>query len=117
RLIGYAPALARADLAGSTDVAIRLTPSAVRLEPVSVTATRSSSDPATSPLPTASIDGEQLDRHQQVSLAETIEDLPGLRTLSTGQQVGKPIIRGLEGPRVLTLDNGLRLEDYSWSDE
>ena len=27
------------------------------------------------------------------------------------------MIRGLTGPRVLMLDDGLRLEDYSWSDE
>src|SRR5262249_6396824 len=42
---------------------------------------------------------------------------PGMNNLSTGGQVGKPVIRGLAGPRVLVLEDGYRLEDYSWSDE
>ena len=41
----------------------------------------------------------------------------GVRSVSTGLQIGKPMIRGLYGARVLTLDDGMRLEDYSWSDE
>jgi outer membrane receptor protein involved in Fe transport len=56
-------------------------------------------------------------REHTVSLAHAIEDLPGMSNLSTGGQVGKPVIRGLEGPRVLVLEDGYRLEDYSWSDE
>src|SRR5437016_4847619 len=34
-----------------------------------------------------------------------------------GAPLGKPMIRGLAGARVLVLANGNRLEDYSWSDE
>src|SRR5207245_6728501 len=79
--------------------------------------TRSAIDPLTSPLPTAELAGERLRREHEVSLAHALDGLPGVRTLSTGEQVGKPIIRGLTGPRVLVLDNGERLEDYSWSDE
>src|SRR5260370_7955017 len=78
---------------------------------------RATIGPLASPLPTAELSGEPLRRHQQVSLAHALDDLPGVRTLSTGEQVGKPIIRGLTGPRVLTLDDGIRLEDYSWRDE
>ena len=46
-----------------------------------------------------------------------IDRLPGVHNLTTGQQIGKPVIRGLSGARVLVLDDGHRLEDYSWSDE
>src|SRR5690349_22198568 len=60
---------------------------------------------------------ERLRREHEVSLAHALDRLPGVRTLSTGEQVGKPIIRGLTGPRVLVLDNGERLEDYSWSED
>src|SRR5207247_890036 len=59
----------------------------------------------------------ELRREQSVSLAHTLADLPGINALTTGQQIGKPIIRGLTGPRVLVLEDGSRLEDYSWSDE
>src|SRR5438046_8700320 len=43
--------------------------------------------------------------------------MPGVRTLSTGEQVGKPVIRGLTGPRVLVLESGQRLAHCSWRDE
>jgi hypothetical protein len=32
-------------------------------------------------------------------------------------QIGKPMIRGLTGARVLVLEDGHRIEHYSWSDE
>ena len=96
---------------------VRLTGEPSLLPPVTVTATRSPLDPRLSPLPATELSGDALRRSTSVSLARAVEELPGLRTLSTGEQIGKPVIRGLSGPRVLVLDNGLRLEDYSWSDE
>jgi iron complex outermembrane recepter protein len=116
RRLGYAPRIEAVVVPGPA-VAIVLRPSALRLEAVTVTATRSAIAPLTSPLPSAELRGEQLRRDQEVSLAHVLDEIPGARTLSTGEQVGKPILRGLTGPRVLVLDNGQRLEDYSWSDE
>ncbi|MEP7384699.1 MAG: TonB-dependent receptor, partial [Gemmatimonadota bacterium] len=84
---------------------------------VIVTATRDSISPLASPLPTASLSSAQLRRDHGVSLSQTIARLPGVRSLGTGEQIGKPVIRGLSGSRVLVLDDGLRMEDYSWSDE
>ncbi len=117
RCLGYAPAVQGVDLAVMREVVVTLVRTALQLEAITVTATRTGIDPQSSPLPSEELAGEALLRSQQVSLAHTIDGLAGVRTLSTGEQVGKPIIRGLTGPRVLTLDNGLRLEDYSWSDE
>ncbi len=88
-----------------------------KLRGVIITATRDSISPLSSPLPTAVLNSADLRRDHGVSLAQTIARLPGVRSLSTGEQIGKPVIRGLSGARVLVLDNGLRLEDYSWSDE
>ena len=88
-----------------------------RLPGVVVTATRDTISPLASPLPTATLTAAELRRDHGVSLAQTLTRLPGVRALSTGEQIGKPVIRGLSGARVLVLDDGLRLEDYSWSDE
>jgi outer membrane receptor protein involved in Fe transport len=115
--LGYAPDVRGVDLALTREVVVTLSITPLQLEAITVTVTRSGIDPQTSSLPSEELTGEALLRSQQVSLAHTIDGLAGVRTLSTGEQVGKPIIRGLTGPRVLTLDNGLRLEDYSWSDE
>jgi len=65
----------------------------------------------------AQLAGDRLHREQSTSLSGAIDRLPGVRNLTTGQQIGKPMIRGLAGSRVLVLDNGHRLEDYAWSDE
>jgi outer membrane receptor protein involved in Fe transport len=116
RRLGYAPTIATIAVP-SARLALVLRPSVLHLDAVTVTATRSAIAPLASPLPTAELGGERLRRAQEVSLAHALDELPGLRTLSTGEQVGKPIIRGLAGPRVLVLDDGQRLEDYSWSDE
>ena len=116
RRLGYAPTVATVTVP-APPLTLVLHPSALHLGAVTVTATRSAISPFASPLPTAELGGEQLRRAHEVSLAHALDELPGVRTMSTGEQVGKPIIRGLTGPRVLVLDNGQRLEDYSWSDE
>jgi iron complex outermembrane recepter protein len=116
RRLGYAPAVATVSAPGPT-LTVVLRPSELHLEAVTVTATRSAIAPLASPFATDELAGEQLRRSHEVSLAHAVDQLPGVRTLSTGEQVGKPVIRGLTGPRVLVLDNGQRLEDYSWSDE
>jgi len=87
------------------------------LEPVVVTATRNAVDIARSPLPVTQLAGDRLQREQSVTLSGAIDRAPGVHNLTTGQQIGKPVIRGLSGARVLVLDDGHRLEDYSWSDE
>ena len=117
RRVGYAPQSQTLLVSGTTTLTLTLGATALRLEAVTVTATRAPISPLASPLPTDALSGERLRREQEVSLAQALDGFAGVRSLSTGQQVGKPVIRGLTGPRVLVLDDGLRLEDYSWSDE
>ncbi len=101
------------------DLALDLTLSAspVVVEPISVTATRGPGLAMSSPLPTGALNDEALRREPGVSLAHALAGLAGVRVLGTGAQIGKPVIRGLAGSRVLVLDDGMRLEDYSWSEE
>src|SRR6266699_4709161 len=117
---GFAPAVREISV-GAGQAApvleIVLVPSAFRLEPVTVTATRQALASENSPLPTSALAGDELRQTEGVSLAQVVEALPGARTISTGAQIGKPVIRGFSGPRVLVLENGSRLEDYSRSDE
>ena len=119
RAPGFAPLARDVAVAGGvgTTLNVTLERTTVWIEPVTVTATRAPLDPRTSPLPSDALSEGELRREQSVSLAHTLADLPGINALTTGQQIGKPIIRGLTGPRVLVLEDGSRLEDYSWSDE
>src|SRR6266513_2028927 len=54
---------------------------------------------------------------REISVGAGPAALEGVRAITTGSQIGKPVIRGFSGARVLMLENGSRLEDYSWSDE
>jgi len=98
-------------------VVLRLTRLATDIEPVVVTATRDATDVDRSPFPVQQLSGDRLQREQSFSLSGATDGLAGVHNLTTGQQIGKPVIRGLTGARVLVLDDGHRLEDYSWSDE
>src|SRR5438093_235824 len=117
RRLGFAPLARQVSLAASTTLDLTLERTSVWVEPVTVTATRAPLDVLSSPLPTEALSEDRLRRAQSVSLAHALAQLPGINALITGQQIGKPIIRGLAGPRVLVLEDGSRLEDYSWSDE
>ena len=117
RRLGFAPLARQVSVAASTTLDLTLEQTSVWVEPVTVTATRAPLDVFSSPLPTEALSEDRLRRAQSVSLAHALAQLPGINALSTGQQIGKPVIRGLAGPRVLVLEDGSRLEDYSWSDE
>ena len=52
-----------------------------------------------------------------VTLADGIKNIPGVDIISTGQGIGKPVIRGLSSNRVLTYTQGVRLENQQFGDE
>lgn len=52
-----------------------------------------------------------------VTLAEGITTIAGVETLSTGNSIGKPVIRGLSSNRVLVYTQGIRLENQQYGDE
>src|SRR6266511_444689 len=117
RQLGFNPQAREITVAVATALTITLERTSLTIEPLTVTATRAPIAALSSPLSTAALSADRLRRDQSVSLAHSLAQLPGVRALSTGQQIGKPVIRGLSGARVLVLADGSRLEDYSWSDE
>ena len=117
RAFGFAPLAREVAVHGATTKSVTLSRTSIWVEPVTVTATRAPLAAGLSPLPTEALSEDRLRREQSVSLAQALANLPGINALTTGQQMGKPVIRGLTGPRVLVLEDGSRLEDYSWSDE
>lgn len=48
------------------------------------------------------------------SLSEAIATIPGVYRSSTGPGISKPVVRGMQGVRVVTLLNGLRIENQQW---
>lgn len=52
-----------------------------------------------------------------INLTEAIAINPGVSMVSTGVSIGKPVIRGLSGNRVLTYAQGVRLENQQFGEE
>ena len=55
-----------------------------------------------------------LNKIEQTNLVDAMSNIPGIYNFSTGNGISKPVIRGLSGMRVLTSQNGLRLENQQW---
>ena len=66
------------------------------------------------------VEHESMKSLQQKGTATLIEGLatiPGVSQVSTGTSIGKPVIRGLSGNRVLVYSQGVRLENQQFGDE
>lgn len=59
----------------------------------------------------------QLQSTGATTLAEGMNVIPGVETVSTGVGIGKPVVRGLRGNRVLVYTQGIRLENQQFGDE
>jgi iron complex outermembrane recepter protein len=66
-----------------------------------------------SPVPVTVMTGDELQQHAAGSIGATLDSSPGLTNASFGPGVGQPVIRGQNGPRVLTLINGTASADAS----
>ena len=67
-----------------------------------------------------SIEHKKITEIQQTSpltLAEAISAIPGVEQTTTGAGIGKPVIRGLSGNRIVTYAQGIRIENQQWGDE
>jgi iron complex outermembrane receptor protein len=49
-----------------------------------------------------------------INLGELIGRIPGVYQSSLGNGISKPVVRGMQGMRVITMVNGLRLEGQQW---
>ena len=56
--------------------------------------------------PAQQLSGSVLAQRLGSTLGETLDNLPGIANSSFGPNVGRPVIRGLEGDRLLILQNG-----------
>lgn len=54
--------------------------------------------------------GEELRQRERFTLGETLDALPGVSSINAGNQVGKPVIRGLSGNQIQVLSNGIGVD-------
>ena len=63
--------------------------------------------------PTSVLAGQELGKQIEMSLGGTLESQPGVATRAFGPATARPVIRGLDGDRVLILQDGQRMADLS----
>ncbi|MET1259252.1 TonB-dependent receptor [Flagellimonas sp. DF-77] len=63
------------------------------------------------------LDKTTLETYSTASLGNALKQLSGINTLSTGANIVKPAIHGLNGSRVLILNDGVRMQDMEWGEE
>ncbi|WP_428225289.1 TonB-dependent receptor [Flavobacterium sp.] len=60
---------------------------------------------------------KELQQKGVTTLMEGLATIPGVANVSTGTSIGKPVIRGLSGNRVLVYAQGVRLENQQFGEE
>lgn len=60
---------------------------------------------------------KELQQKGTSTLIEGLATIPGVSQISTGTSIGKPVIRGLSGNRVLVYSQGIRIENQQFGDE
>ncbi|TVQ09950.1 MAG: TonB-dependent receptor [Bacteroidetes bacterium] len=93
------------------EVDVKLIPTGINLDEVVLT-----SSPTASGFryqPDAVFLGEKLQRRSEPSFGEMLNGQPGVAMRSFGSAPARPVIRGMDGDRILILENGERMGDIS----
>lgn len=88
-------------------------PATAMVEVIKIYATPLHSTTVESALPVNVISGDELKLKQASTLGETLKNEVGVHSSFYGSVASSPIIRGLDGPRVLITQNGLDAGDAS----
>lgn len=101
---------------GQNSLNITLSPSAIEMEEV-IVSTPFHRLQRENVMKVERADIKSLKSHGAVTLSNGITNIPGVSSVSTGVGIGKPVIRGLSGNRVLVYTQGVRLENQQFGDE
>ncbi len=96
----------------TTRVSVSLRPSVFRFSEVEIVARHVAEDDITTYVE-RTVTGRHLRQQLGRTLAETLEDEPGMARRSMGPAPARPVLRGLGGDRLLILEDGARTGDLS----
>ncbi|WP_350291773.1 TonB-dependent receptor [uncultured Croceitalea sp.] len=103
------------DVSGKTEIEIKLEHHLEELEEVEVVGevlfdqTNSAQE--------ATLNTKKLEKFSAATLGDALKQISGVSSLNTGANIVKPAIHGLNGSRVLILNDGVRMQDMEWGDE
>jgi len=103
------------ELIGDTFKKIKLEHHLEELDEVKVTGASIKKKTASSQEENLSL--ETVERFSGNSLGDALKNINGVSSLNTGANIVKPIIQGLNGSRILILNNNVRMQDMEWGEE
>lgn len=97
----------------TVDVTLRISP--LRSEEITVTGTPTAQDPLKVAQDVDVVSGDQISSKGAASLGNLLsETVPGVHSISTGSQAGKPVLRGLSGTRIRVLQDGVGRDFFQY---
>ncbi|HMQ77161.1 MAG TPA: TonB-dependent receptor [Flavobacteriales bacterium] len=112
--LGCQPVQRKLDLATDRSITVRLEHHAEELKQAEVVRERPDENVGMS---RAVMDRVAMERASGRSFADMVATVPGVTVLRSGPVIAKPVVQGLSGNRVLTLNQGVRQEDQQWGGE
>lgn len=110
-LLGFKTYSEEIDTKTTHTIEIQLLPSAIEIDEV-ILSTPFNQLQSDNVMKVESIKLNQDKGDANKNLTDKLAEIPGVNTVSTGNGIGKPVIRGISGNRVLTYTQGIRLENF-----
>jgi iron complex outermembrane receptor protein len=114
---GYKSITKNIQVKGNSNENFQLEESAAEINEVVVTGSSKATQIKRNPVPIVSVNHDYLVTHLNTNAIDGIAKIPGVRAVTTGPNISKPVIRGLGFNRILTLYDGVRQEGQQWGDE
>lgn len=111
--VGYKSISHHHDLYHS-DPVIYLSPDDTQLQSIVVEGIRPEDGMISTTVSTLGATGLEETRGQR--LGEVLQQISGVSSLSTGQNIQKPVVHGLHSNRILLINNGIRHESQGWGE-
>lgn len=111
RAMGFEEIVGRAYTPKGSTMTLYMTPSVEDLKAVVVETQRKHTNQLQQAV---AIDTKTLEKSPALSLAQLLEKVPGVSSISSGSTISKPVIQGMHSSRILLVNNGVRLESQSW---
>lgn len=116
-MISFSSVTRTVNITQDTRQNFKLDETAIESHEVVVTGQSKATEIRKSPEPIVTISAQYLKENESSNAIDAIANIPGIKAVTTGPNVSKPIIRGLGYNRVLTLYDGMRQEGQQWGDE
>ncbi|MCF8362534.1 MAG: TonB-dependent receptor [Prolixibacteraceae bacterium] len=112
--LGYETRIVRID--AKSELSVGLEPSLIEAPEVVVTASNFASQHENA-VKIEAVNLENIELSGVSSFAESLTAIPGVDVISKGNGIGKPVIRGLSNSNILFLNNGVKMENYQFSED